>query len=733
MISGLFNTIKNAAAATEACRSVVEEVRNVITWNSSQPPEDRKICFLSTSQLSSLVKCDDFKSVSIYSNKEETLFYIVYVQRFVALSVMSNRNEALRKQKILNGLFRLIEILDVLEPNTFLNRVACLLISIEKNATYREIHHACSCGFDDVVENFCLNSSIDPIVVVNKATVDGLLPLQIAANNDNYNVVIKLLEYGADIHKLDLHMRNVFHYAAKKSPSILRLLMSYDRSQQAMNRFDSDGLSPLCLAMKSGHVECAKILLESGCSRGPFPAGPLCKIFLSVPVDTEGFINLLLKYEPNFLCEPICDGSSILHQDLDAPLLILIMSKVTKEVKDSEDKNKRTPLHRSVQRSNLSQTLALLSFEVNVDALDENGDTPLNIAVQIGSLELVKCLLCFGASVTLLNNGGLRPIDIAKKSSNAFRLGLKEILIHIEEKLGSSVIEYFDWLAGTSTGAIIALALARGDSPRSCQGLYIRLKSEVFIGEKPYSDKEFEQILKRYFGDSLVMAHIESKKIMITATSVKTNVPQLKLFRNYRLPLSEINNQVLGYDDPSNLLVWKCARYSSAAPTYFAPKDDYVDGGLVANNPTLDLLSDIHEYNATHAQANMEKADINCIVSLGTGVLPAKKIKLGKLEFGIPQNLEEGQSMLTDFLNMKSILIKQITASDGECVRRARSWAHGLNIPFFRLSPPLSTDVQLDEKENEIIIEFLWETERYLRTIAHSDIDSLVKLLKGDI
>lgn len=53
---------------------------------------------------------------------------------------------------------------DVLEPNTFLNRVACLLISIEKNATYREIHHACSCGFDDVVENFCLNSSIDPIV-----------------------------------------------------------------------------------------------------------------------------------------------------------------------------------------------------------------------------------------------------------------------------------------------------------------------------------------------------------------------------------------------------------------------------------------------------------------------------------------------------------------------------------------------------------------------------------------
>lgn len=34
--------------------------------------------------------------------------------------------------------------------------------------------------------------------------------------------------------------------------------------------------------------------------------------------------------------------------------------------------------------------------------------------------------------------------------------------MHIEKLLGHSVIDHFQWLCGTSTGAVIALGLAKG-------------------------------------------------------------------------------------------------------------------------------------------------------------------------------------------------------------------------------------------------------------------------------
>lgn len=43
--------------------------------------------------------------------------------------------------------------------------------------------------------------------------------------------------------------------------------------------------------------------------------------------------------------------------------------------------------------------------------------------------------------------------------------------------------------------------------------------------------------------------------------------------------------------------VWEAARASGAAPSYFKPLDAYLDGGLAANNPTLDLMTECCKYN----------------------------------------------------------------------------------------------------------------------------------------
>ena len=47
----------------------------------------------------------------------------------------------------------------------------------------------------------------------------------------------------------------------------------------------------------------------------------------------------------------------------------------------------------------------------------------------------------------------------------------------------------------------------------------------------------------------------------------------------------------------SEQFVWQAARSSGAAPTYFRAFGRFLDGGLMANNPTLDLLTEIHDYN----------------------------------------------------------------------------------------------------------------------------------------
>ena len=43
-------------------------------------------------------------------------------------------------------------------------------------------------------------------------------------------------------------------------------------------------------------------------------------------------------------------------------------------------------------------------------------------------------------------------------------------------------------------------------------------------------------------------------------------------------------------------LVWRAARSSGAAPTYFRSCGRFLDGGIIANNPTLDALAEVNEY-----------------------------------------------------------------------------------------------------------------------------------------
>ncbi|GBP75690.1 hypothetical protein EVAR_98540_1 [Eumeta japonica] len=199
--------------------------------------------------------------------------------------------------------------------------------------------------------------------------------------------------------------------------------------------------------------------------------------------------------------------------------------------------------------------------------------TPLELRVSmVGDDYLLSCgfLLC-------LDGGGIRGLILV------------QTLVALEEIVGKPIIQCFDWVAGTSTGGILALALASGKTLRECQRLYFRMKELAFVGMRPYPSEPLETILKDCLGTETVMSDIQNPKLMILAVLADRKPVDLHIFRNYQSAqdiLDEYNGvktRCMAEDTssrsslcslpppppPQEQLVWQAARATGAAPSYF--------------------------------------------------------------------------------------------------------------------------------------------------------------------
>jgi len=73
--------------------------------------------------------------------------------------------------------------------------------------------------------------------------------------------------------------------------------------------------------------------------------------------------------------------------------------------------------------------------------------------------------------------------------------------------------------------------------------------------------------------------------------------------------------------NPSEL-VWKVARSACAGPLLFSEFNNYVDGGVLCNNPTQQAVTAIQNYYWEKG----EKLPISLIVSVGTGICPNEEL-----------------------------------------------------------------------------------------------------------
>ncbi|XP_052237773.1 85/88 kDa calcium-independent phospholipase A2-like [Dreissena polymorpha] len=322
-----------------------------------------------------------------------------------------------------------------------------------------------------------------------------------------------------------------------------------------------------------------------------------------------------------------------------------------------------------------------------------------------------------GDRILSLDGGGIRGLIML------------EILDAIEKEAGTPTKDLFDWIGGTSTGGIIALGISTGKPISEIRQMYYQLKDQVFNGSKPYASAPIETLLKQTFGENKVMTDITHPKVLITGVLGDHSPWKLHLFRSYMkeykpeqgfLPIKPANTQ----------LIWEAARSTSAAPTYFHPYKQYYDGGLLSNNPTLDILTEIQgcKTGPTPTQKAAPGRSLNVVLSLGCGHSNYAPIDPVPDPQGLSRDFKKDIQVILDDEMFYQEVIHRITLSNGPMTDRARAWCEMIEVPFFRLNPLLSEDVPMNCVDEQTINRMVKETKAYIgQNIA--DIKTVAKLL----
>jgi hypothetical protein len=225
-----------------------------------------------------------------------------------------------------------------------------------------------------------------------------------------------------------------------------------------------------------------------------------------------------------------------------------------------------------------------------------------------------------------------------------------EVLQRIEDLLKAKsgradfrLADFFDYIAGTSTGGIIAAGLSIGMSVKEILEFYQEAGAQMFV------KAHLLRRLRHKFEDEPLAAKLKDVfDVGTTLDSEKLQTLLLLVMRNATTdsPWPISNNPYAKYNDSvrpdCNLKfpLWQLVRASTAAPTYFPPEVIvlpsappagerefvFVDGGVTMyNNPAFQmfLMATLDRYWAKKPDARWRPGtDRMLIVSVGTGTSP---------------------------------------------------------------------------------------------------------------
>jgi len=235
-----------------------------------------------------------------------------------------------------------------------------------------------------------------------------------------------------------------------------------------------------------------------------------------------------------------------------------------------------------------------------------------------------------------------------------------QVLVYLEKQLqiktqnaNARIADYFDFIAGTSTGGILTCALLTPESAGSKKAKYTaqevlgfykdrgadvfdlpfwhKVKSAKGLNDEKYPAAGIEKGLKDYFGD------VEFKDLIKPCLLTSYDIERRKAHF-----FTSLDAQ---FDKDMNFKVRDAARATSAAPTYFEAASikavsgkEYalIDGGVFANNPTLCAYSEIRRHVKSFADAESKAtAKDMLILSIGTGVSEASYLYEDAKDWGL--------------------------------------------------------------------------------------------------
>lgn len=208
-----------------------------------------------------------------------------------------------------------------------------------------------------------------------------------------------------------------------------------------------------------------------------------------------------------------------------------------------------------------------------------------------------------------------------------------QIIASLEKKLQKAtnnpdarIADYFDMIAGTSTGGILTCMYTCPDengrpkfTAEEAVNLYLEHGTSIFsipVGHKftslagwlraKYPSNTIESIMKEYMGDVKLSEALTN--IIIPAFDLDDG--SAKFFTS-----SDAKKE------HKNFPLWEVARSTSAAPTYFSASHaggilkkfkGYIDGGVFANNPTMCAIVEAYKIDVDlHRKYHIESRGIS--------------------------------------------------------------------------------------------------------------------------